>query len=99
MLFMVIERFKAGHPREVGARFRARGRLMPEGAPIAYVASWMAADGSHCYQLMEAPAATDLAGWIANWADLVDFEVVAVQTSAEFWAAQPPDEFRTTRTT
>jgi hypothetical protein len=89
MLFMVIERFKAGHPREVGERFRARGRLMPADAPIEYVASWMAQDGSHCFQIMQAPRAEALAGWTANWADLVDFEIVPIQTSAEFWANQP----------
>jgi hypothetical protein len=85
MLYMVIERFRAGHPREVGARFQSRGRLMPEGAPIAYVASWMAADGGSCYQIMEAPDAGALEGWMANWRDLVEFEVVPVKTSAEFW--------------
>lgn len=86
MLFMVIENFRAGHPREVGERFKARGRLVPEGSPIAYVASWMSADGARCYQLMESPRREDLEPWLARWADLVDFEVEAVMTSAEFWA-------------
>jgi hypothetical protein len=89
MLFMVIERFKAGHPHDVGARFRAKGRLMPVGAPIAYVVSWMAADGASCYQIMDAPDAAALQGWIDNWRDLVDFEVVPVQTSADFWRDHP----------
>ncbi len=82
---MVIEHFKGGDPGAVGERFRKLGRLMPEGRGVAYVASWMAADGSKCYQLMEAPARADLDPWIANWADLVDFEVEPVLTSAEFW--------------
>lgn len=89
MLFMVIEHFRAGHPRTVGERFRARGRLMPEGSPIAYVASWMSADGTRCYQLMESPTREHLDPWIAQWNDLVDFEVHAVQASAEYWANQP----------
>lgn len=83
---MVIERFRAGHPREVGERFRARGRLFPDGSPIAYVASWMTADGAGCYQLMESPTREDLDPWIAQWEDLVAFEVHGVQASAEFWA-------------
>jgi hypothetical protein len=86
MLFMVIEKFRAGHPHDVGARFRARGRLIPDGSPISYITSWMTADGSRCYQLMESPTREDLDPWLSQWQDLVDFEVHAVQTSAEFWA-------------
>ena len=82
---MVVERFKGGDPAAVGARFRERGRLMPEGTGIAYVASWMATDGTCCYQLMDAPSRGALEPWIANWRDLVDFEVLEVQTSAEYW--------------
>ena len=86
MLFMVIERFKSGNPTAVGERFKSRGRMMPDGLSISYVASWMTADGGACYQIMDAPGRGSLDGWIGNWADLVDFEVVAVETSAEFWA-------------
>ncbi|MCW5766597.1 MAG: DUF3303 family protein [Phycisphaeraceae bacterium] len=85
---MVIERFRAGNPDAVGQRFRARGRLMPDGAPIAYVASWMTSDGAACYQLMEAPNAAALEPWMNAWRDLVDFEVVPVLTSADFWAGR-----------
>lgn len=86
MLFMVIERFRAGNPDAVGERFRARGRMMPEGAGVEYVTSWMAADGSCCYQLMQSPDRDALDPWIARWNDLVEFEVLPVQTSAEYWA-------------
>ena len=86
MLFMVIERFKGGTPAAVGERFRARGRLMPDTPGLAYVTSWMAADGSCCYQVMESPDRAALDPWLANWRDLVDFEVIPVLTSAEFWA-------------
>ena len=88
MLFMVIEHFRAGHPLEVGARFKARGRLVPDGSPIAYVASWMSVDGARCYQIMESPSREDLVPWCEQWQDLVEFEIHAVQTSAEFWARQ-----------
>ncbi len=86
MLFMVIERFKNGDPAPVGERFRARGRLIPDSSGASFISSWMTADGHACYQLMEAPTRESLDGWIAAWSDLVDFEIVPVQTSAEFWA-------------
>ncbi|MGH7133908.1 MAG: DUF3303 domain-containing protein, partial [Phycisphaerales bacterium] len=76
MLFMVIERFRAGNPAAVGERFRVRGRLMPETPGLAYVASWMTTDGSCCYQLMESPDRAALDPWLNNWRDLVDFEVI-----------------------
>lgn len=88
MLYMIVETFRSGTPDQVGDRFKAKGRLMPEGANLQYVASWMSADGARCYQLMEAPSRRALDGWIANWSDLVDFEVVEVQPSAEFWASR-----------
>lgn len=85
MLFMIIERFRAGDPDAVGDRFRRLGRMMPENAGVEYVASWMAADGTHCYQIMQAPSAHALEPWIANWRDLVDFDVIPVMTSKDFW--------------
>jgi hypothetical protein len=87
MLFMVIERFKAGDPNAVGARFKASGRMLPE--DVTYHASWMEEAGSRCFQIMEAPSVEDLAPWIRHWADLVDFEIVPVLTSADFWARNP----------
>lgn len=83
MLFMVIERFHRG-VEEVGARFKEKGRMMPDG--VEYVASWMETSGGSCYQLMEAPDRASLGSWIRNWSDLVDFEVVLVTPSAEYWS-------------
>lgn len=88
MLFMVIERFRGGDPGAVGRRFREKGRMIPEGSGVAYVASWMTADGGACYQLMESPSRAALEPWLAAWRDLVDFEVVEVKTSADFWAGR-----------
>lgn len=62
--------------------------MVPEGSPIAYIASWMSSDGARCYQLMESPSRSDLDPWLAQWQDLVEFEVHVVLTSAEFWARQ-----------
>jgi hypothetical protein len=78
---MVIERFKRGQAAEVYRRFRERGRMTPPG--LEYVASWVDLPFERCYQLMDAESAEALAPWIANWSDLVDFEVVPVRASAE----------------
>jgi hypothetical protein len=80
MLFMVIERFRNGRPHPVYARAREQGRLLPEG--LRYVDSWVAADFARCFQLMDCDDITLLMSWVANWTDLVDFEVVPVAPSA-----------------
>ena len=86
MLFMVIERFRDGNPDAVGQRFRARGRMIPEGSGVEYVASWMSADGAACFQIMESPTREALDPWLRAWDDLVDFEVVPIMTSSAYWA-------------
>lgn len=83
MLYMVIERFKNGDIAPVGERYRKMGRLMPDG--LKYILSWLDPAGTICYQLMETQDSRLLDRWISNWSDLVDFEVVPVLTSAEFW--------------
>ena len=88
MLFMVIEHFRGGDPAPVYQRFRERGRLAPEG--LQYVASWVTADLCHCYQVMECEERAMLEQWIARWADLVDFDVIPVVTSAEAAATVGP---------
>jgi hypothetical protein len=81
MLFMIIERFKNNDPVPVYRRFRDQGRMMPPG--LTYVSSWVTSDLTRCYQVMESPDPKLLEDWIARWADLVDFEVLPVMTSAE----------------
>ena len=85
MLFMVIERFKNGDPGPIGERFERLGRMLPE--QVAYHASWVEPSGGRCFQIMEAPSAGHLAPWIERWNDLVDFEIISVVNSAEFWSA------------
>jgi len=80
-LYMVVEHFKRGDAVPVYRRFRDRGRLAPEG--LSYVSSWVDAKFERCYQLMEADDRRLLDEWIAQWSDLVDFEVHPVITSAE----------------
>ncbi|TMJ02489.1 MAG: DUF3303 domain-containing protein [Bacillati bacterium ANGP1] len=88
MLYMVIENFRNGDAVPVYRRFRDKGRLTPEG--LRYVSSWVDADFSRCFQVMECNKRALLEQWMDRWADLVDFEVVAVMTSADAAAAIAP---------
>ena len=81
MLYMVVERYKAGAAPEIYRRARERGRLTPEG--LRYVSSWVDHDFQRCFQLMETEDASLFDPWIQAWSDLVDFEVIPVRTSAE----------------
>jgi hypothetical protein len=88
MLYMVIERFRNGDPVPVYRRFRDRGRMMPDG--VEYRGSWVTADLSRCYQVMECADRRLLDQWMANWSDVTDFEVIPVISSAEASAAVAP---------
>ncbi|HKQ59827.1 MAG TPA: DUF3303 family protein [Candidatus Polarisedimenticolaceae bacterium] len=81
MLYMVIERFKQGDAVPVYRRFRQHGRMAPAG--LVYVSSWVDEKLERCYQLMETDDPALLERWMANWGDLVEFEVHPVITSAE----------------
>ena len=80
-LYMVIEKFKNGDALPIYRRFRDRGRLAPPG--LTYVSSWVNNKLDRCYQLMETEDPALLDQWIANWSDVVDFEVHPVITSKE----------------
>ena len=84
MLFMVVERFK--DRRLTAERFRRNGRMLPE--DVTYDASWMVLDGGRCFQVMEAPDQETLMTWVRRWDDIVDFEVVPVLTSQQYWASK-----------
>ena len=81
MLYMIIERFRNGDPVPVYRRFRERGRLAPEG--LNYVNSWVTPDLTTCYQVMETEDRALLDEWLANWTDIVSFDVHPVITSPE----------------
>ena len=87
MLFMIVEHFR-GDPAPVYRRFHERGRLVPDG--VRYVSSWVTLDLERCYQVMECDDRRLLDQWIARWADLIDFEVIPVLTSAEAASAIAP---------
>ena len=80
-LYMVVEHYRNKNPLPVYQRFRAKGRLMPEG--VEYVASWVEEDMGRCYQVMTAESRELLDQWLSNWRDIVDFEVHNVITSHE----------------
>jgi len=80
MLFMVIERFRDQDGKAVYRRFRDKGRMAPEG--LKYVSSWTSADLGRCFQVMECDDVALLQRWVAEWSDLVDFEIVPVTTGA-----------------
>lgn len=87
MLFMVIERL-AQNSLAVYRRARDEGRLMPDG--LTYVESWVTADLTRCFQLMECDDITLLQQWSAWWSDLVEFEIVPVVTGKDSAAAFGP---------
>jgi len=76
MVFMVIESFRNQDAKAVYRRFRDKGRLTPEG--LTFVGSWVEADLRRCFQLMECGDVTLLQRWVAEWSDLIDFEIVPV---------------------
>jgi hypothetical protein len=85
---MIVETFRGGRPDAVYQRVRQRGRLAPPG--LQYLASWVTLDGAMCYQVMECADSTLLDQWMAGWADLVEFSVTPVMTSAEAAARFTP---------
>ena len=81
MIYMVIERFKSRDAATaVYARFAERGRMLPDG--LKYIDSWVEDDFGRCFQVMETEDVSLFDLWIANWNDLVDFEVIPVTNSA-----------------
>ncbi|MCA1613714.1 MAG: DUF3303 domain-containing protein [Acidobacteria bacterium] len=81
MLYMVVEHFKGGDALPVYRRFRERERLAPEG--LSYVSSWVDVRFRRCFQLMRTDDRKLLDQWVANWDDVVDFEVFPVMTSQD----------------
>lgn len=72
--FMVVETFKPNCRHLAYKRFHQRGRLLPSG--LKYLDSWLEAEGNRCFQLMETSDSALFDEWVANWEDLVSFEVI-----------------------
>ena len=78
---MIVETYKNRDALPVYRRFRDRGRLAPEG--VRYISSWVDEELERCFQLMESSERELIDEWIAQWSDLIDFEVYAVVSSSE----------------
>ena len=76
MLFMVVEKFRNQNAKAVYRRLRDEGRGFPDG--LKFVGSWVSADLGRCFQLMETDDVTLFQRWIADWQEVVEFEVVPV---------------------
>jgi hypothetical protein len=76
MHFMVIEDFRGRDRKAIYRRFRDKGRMLPDG--LRFVSSWVAADMSRCFQLMEADDIALFQRWVAEWCDLAEFEILPV---------------------
>ena len=85
MLFMVIETFRNQDAKSIYRRLRDKGRQMPEG--LTFVNSWVQADFDRCFQLMECGEVTLLQKWVAQWSDLMEFEIVPVLPGKDTAAA------------
>ena len=75
MLFMVIEHFKDG-AQAIYDRFHEQGRMLPDG--LTFIDSWVTADYTRCYQVMDCDDDGLLETWMDSWTDLTDFEVIPV---------------------
>ena len=76
MLFMVIETFRNQNGKAVYRKLRDGGRGLPDG--LTFVSSYVTADLGRCFQLMETDDVTLFQRWIADWQEVVEFEVVPV---------------------
>jgi len=81
VLYMVIERFRNNDAVPIYRRLRDRGRLMPDG--LEYLSSWITQDLTMCWQVMRCDDRALLDQWMANWDDVMEFEVIPVVTSAQ----------------
>ena len=80
-LYMIIENFRNDDAVPVCRRFRECGRLTPRG--LSYVSSWVNERLDRCWQWMETEDRALLDEWIANWSDIIDFEIYSVVSSRE----------------
>ena len=76
---MVVEHFR--DTAAVYSRLWSRGRLAPEG--LVFMAAWVDDNLEHRYLLMQTHDNKLLDEWMANWEDLIDFEVHSVITPEE----------------
>ena len=61
-----------------------RSLMLPD--CVTYHASWVDSTGTKCFQLMEAPDQDALKSWASLWEDLIEFEIIEVLPSRNFWS-------------
>jgi hypothetical protein len=89
MLFMVIERFEGNDMVPIYQRLEERGRQLPDG--LIFIDSWIEANFSRCFQLMECDDARLLQEWVLGWrGNGASFEIVPVVPSRETRAVVAP---------
>jgi Domain of unknown function (DUF3303) len=81
VLYMIVEHFRNKDPLPVYRRFRDFGRMAPEG--LEYISSWVDEKLERCFQLMETDDRARIEEWLANWNDIVEFDVYPVISSKE----------------
>jgi hypothetical protein len=87
MLFMVVEKFRNQDGKAVYRKLRS-GRGLPDG--LKFITSYVSADLSRCYQLMETDDVTLFQRWVADGQELVEFEIVPVVEGKTTRAALEP---------
>jgi len=85
MLFMVVEKFRNQDVKPIYRRLRDKGRMMPDG--LKFVSSFVSADVSRCFQLMECEDVTLFQRWVSEWSDLMECEIVPVVAGKDTAAA------------
>jgi len=93
MLFIVIEKFRNQDADAVYRRFREKGRMMPTG--VTFINSWVTADLGRCFQVMACDNIAILQQWVAQWSDLIEFEIVPVVEGKEASEALAPSGKKT----
>jgi hypothetical protein len=78
---MVVEKYKPDSSARIYERVKVQGRMIPTG--LEYIDSWVDMSVSKCFQLMKTDDRALLDKWIASWSDLVEFEIVQVQSSSD----------------
>lgn len=75
--YMIIERFDPANLAAIYERLHTKGRGLPDG--LLFIDSWLTADDSAVYQLMETDDPALFEVWCAYWSDLVSFEIMPLR--------------------
>jgi len=75
--YMIIERFEPDNLTAIYDRLNQKGRGLPDG--LYFIDSWLTADNSCVYQLMETANESLFDLWFEYWSDLVSFEIIPLR--------------------